>query len=206
MVVDYDKTRRRRLQDKAELQVGKATGKKRVSKAEWLARSLEILASEGIQGVRVERMARDLGIAKAGFYWHFRDRHDLLQSMLDYWAHEYTAVVTENPRLLHGDPKKRLYETMLMILEHDLAKYDLAIRDWATHDPAAAKAVRLVYRMRFDFLRSIFSELGFRGRQLEMRTRLFVTYHSWEQVMLDGVTKEERRKLLRLRYKLFLTR
>jgi len=186
--------------------VKKSPPRKRVSKAEWLALALKVLASEGVQGVRVERLARDLGIAKAGFYWHFRDRRDLLQSLLDYWSHEFTAVVTENPKLLEGDPKKRLYQTMLTILDHDLAKYDLAIRDWAAHDPAAAKAVRHVTRMRLDFLRSIFTDLGFRGQQLEMRTRLFVCYHTWEQVTFDDLSKEERRKLLRLRHKLLVAR
>ena len=179
---------------------------KRVSKAEWLALALEVLASEGMQGVRVERLARDLGIAKAGFYWHFRDRRDLLQSILAYWTHEFTAIITENSELLEGDPKKRLYETMVMILDHDLTKYDLAIRDWAAHDPAAAKAVRSVYRMRLDFVRSTFSDLGFRGRQLEMRTRLFVAYHSWEQATFDDLTKDERRQLLRLRHKFLVAK
>ena len=180
--------------------------KKHVSKAEWLSLALDVLSSEGIQGVRVERLARDIGIAKSGFYWHFRDRSDLLQNILDYWAHEYTAVITENAGLLEGDPNKRLYRAMVMILDHDLTKYDLAIRDWAAHDPAAAKAVRLVYRMRLEFVRSIFSDLGFRGQQLEMRTRLFVGYHSWEMTMFGDLSKDERRKLLRLRYKLLVTK
>ena len=181
----------------------KSPRRKRVSKAEWLGQALDVLASEGIQGVRVERLARNLGIAKAGFYWHFRDRRDLMQSLLDYWTHEFTAVVTENPE---GDPQKRLYKTMLMILEHHLTKYDLAIRGWAAHDPIAAKAVRLVNRMRLDFVRSIFSDIGFRGRELEMRTRLFVCYHSWEQAMFGDLSKDERRKLLRLRHKLLVTK
>ena len=93
-----------------------------------------------------------------------------------------------------------------MILEHDLTKYDLAIRDWAARDPAAAKAVRSVYRMRLDFVRSIFSDIGFRGRQLEMRTRLFVAYHSWEETMFDDLTKDERRQLLRLRHKFLVAK
>ena len=180
--------------------------RKRVTKAEWQERALKVLASEGVQGVRIERMARDLGIAKSGFYWHFRDRRDLLQSILEYWAHEFTAIITQNPELLEGDPKKRLYDTMCLILDHDLTKYDLAIRDWAAHDPAAAKAVRSVYRMRLDFVRSIFSDLGFRGRQLEMRTRLFVAYHSWEEATFDDLTKDERRQSLRLRHKFFVAK
>ena len=59
----------------------KLAPKKRVSKAQWLERALEVLETEGLQGVRVERLARDLGIAKAGFYWHFRDRSDLRQTV-----------------------------------------------------------------------------------------------------------------------------
>ena len=184
----------------------KSPRKKRVSKAEWLDRALVVLELEGVQGVRVERLARDLGIAKAGFYWHFRDRSDLLQSLLDHWAHEFTAVVTANPDLLEGDPEKRLYDAMLMILEHDLGKYDLAIRDWAARDSAAAKAVRHVTRARLNFARSIFSELGFRGRQLEMRARLFVGYHTWEQATFLDLSKNERRALLRLRHKLLVSR
>ncbi|MBW2686907.1 MAG: TetR/AcrR family transcriptional regulator, partial [Deltaproteobacteria bacterium] len=41
----------------------KSPRKKRVSKAEWLDRALDVLELEGVQGVRVERLARDLGIA-----------------------------------------------------------------------------------------------------------------------------------------------
>ena len=184
----------------------KKTTRKRVSKAEWLELALKVLASEGVQGVRVERLARDLGIAKAGFYWHFRDRRDLLQSILAYWSHEFTAIITENPELVEGDPNRRLYDAMAMILDHDLAKYDLAMRGWASHDPVAANAVRSVFRMRLDFARSIFSDLGFRGRQLEMRTRLFVAYHAGEEAMFDDLTKDERRQLLRLRHKLLVTK
>ena len=95
----------------SESPVKKSPRKKRVSKAEWLGQALDVLASDGIQGVRVERLARNLGIAKAGFYWHFRERRDLLQSLLDYWTHEFTAVVTENSELLEGDSKKRLHKT-----------------------------------------------------------------------------------------------
>ena len=95
---------------------------------------------------------------------------------------------------------------MPMVVEHDLSKYDLAIRDWATHDPKAAKAVQGVYRMRKDFVRKIFADLGLRGRQLEMRTQLFVCYHTWEHAMFVDLPKDERYKLLRLQNKLLATK
>ena len=72
----------------------KSPRRKRVSKAEWLAQALEVLAAEGVQGVRVERLARDLGIAKAGFYWHFRDRRDLMQSISEIKMPNNVKVMT----------------------------------------------------------------------------------------------------------------
>ena len=35
-------------------------------------------------------LARDLGVSKGSFYWHFQDREELLGKMLDRWEHEET--------------------------------------------------------------------------------------------------------------------
>lgn len=61
-----------------------------------------------ITDITVEGLARSLGIAKAGFYWHFKNRDDLLKQLLNYWIHELTEVASENPQLLTLEPKKRL--------------------------------------------------------------------------------------------------
>ena len=83
----------------------------RVSREEWLAKALEVFRREGEPGVRIEMLAREIGVAKAGFYWHFKDREDLLNQVLNYWAHEYTEVVTENEALLSLPPGERLLNT-----------------------------------------------------------------------------------------------
>ena len=54
---------------------------------------MDVLEREGEQGIRVERLARELGIAKSGFYWHFRDREELLGAVIDFWEREYTSTV-----------------------------------------------------------------------------------------------------------------
>jgi AcrR family transcriptional regulator len=161
----------------------------RKSKVDWLHAALEALEKEGIQGVRVERLARDLGVAKSGFYWHFRDRQDLLGELLRHWEQEYTRIVSEDPQIRVEAPTERLRHIMDMIIDEDLAHYDLAMWSWAEHDPMAARAVRRVFKIRLDFVRAAFAELGFRGDELEMRTRLFVCYHSWEQTSFPDTKK-----------------
>jgi AcrR family transcriptional regulator len=77
--------------------------RKRVSKDQWLSAALDMLETGGVNNVRVERIAAKLSISKSGFYWHFKDRRDLLSHILEYWAHEYTEVVSNNPQFHRGD-------------------------------------------------------------------------------------------------------
>jgi AcrR family transcriptional regulator len=175
--------------------------KSRKSKADWLQAALAALVREGIQGVRVERLARDLGVAKSGFYWHFRDRDDLLRGLLRYWAEEYTEVVSEDSQIRAEGPVERIWRVMEVVVDHDLARYDLAMRSWAEHEPRAARAIRRAYKLRLDFVRAAFAELGFKGDELEMRTRLFVCYQSWEKIAFGG-SKETRRRFMERRLRL----
>ena len=178
--------------------------KNRVSKQDWLEKGLEVLERDGASGVHVVGMARELGVAKSGFYWHFKDRDDLLRQMLDYWAHESTEVVTDNPELLRAAPEERLRLTMHMTLEHDLGGLDTSMRAWAERDPEVARVVRKVYEMRSEFIGGAFAELGFAGEDLEMRTRLFVVYHSWERTTFRRESKKKLRSLIDRRLSLLL--
>ena len=89
-----------------------------------------------------------------------------------------------------------------MIKTYNLSRYELAIRDWAKHDPEAQSAVVHVNKVRLDFARSIFSEMGFKGDELEMRTMLFVCYESLEKPMFFHAPASKLIKLQKLRLKL----
>jgi AcrR family transcriptional regulator len=173
----------------------------RVSKDQWLIKALDTLESSGVEAVKIERLAKAFGISRSGFYWHFKNRQDLLEHLLDYWVRRYTGVVTDNPDVVKLDPKKRLLTTMEMIRDKHLTKYDLAMTSWAKLDSHVHKVVKEVVKMRLDYLRVIFAELGFEGDELEMRTRLFVCYHSWEDTMFPDLSNQKHSKLLKLRYK-----
>jgi AcrR family transcriptional regulator len=175
---------------------------KRISKAEWLEKALNTLETDGVRGIRVEVLAKSLGVSKSGFYWHFKDRDDLLRQVLDYWAQELTMVVSSNEELQKAKPKSRLGKIATMILNYDLARYEIPIRQWALHDSTAASAVKKVNRLRLDFVRQAFSELGFKDEDLEMRTMLFACYHTWESPMFPEVSRKRRREQIARRIEL----
>jgi hypothetical protein len=93
-----------------------------------------------------------------------------------------------------------------MILERDLGRYDMAIRQWALNNARAARAVRQVNRIRADFVRSAFSDLGFTGDDLDMRTMLFIGYHSTESTVFREITRKRRRELIAKRMELLTSR
>ena len=180
--------------------------KRGVSKAEWLQAGMEALRNGSIAEVTVEGLARELKISKAGFYWHFRNRQELLAQMLEYWVHELTEVITRNQQLLALEPKKRLITTAEMILEYDLGRFEIAFRQWASQDQAASRAVKKVNRVRLDFVKKALSELGVSGIDLEMRAMLFVCYHTWESLMFQEVSQKKRRELIDRRIELIISR
>jgi len=175
----------------------------RVKKADWLEKALEVLENDGIDEVKIERLARELRVSRSGFYWHFENRQALIRDMIEYWGEEFTSVVASNSKIINADPRERLYIIMKMILENDLTRFDLPMRTSAEKDPVAMDLVNRVYQMRLDFLRSTFVDMGFKGEDLEMRTHLFVCYHTWEGSMFRQLSKAKRSKWLKLRLKLF---
>src|SRR5262245_66201756 len=65
----------------------------------WIAAAFEALAAGGVDAVRVEPLAKALGITKGSFYWHFTDRRALLDAMLSAWAQGRIAAIREHAAL-----------------------------------------------------------------------------------------------------------
>ena len=146
--------------------------------------------------ISIGGLARGLGISKSGFYWHFRNREDLLDQLLEHWNHEVTEVITQNAELQASDPKVRLRKAAEMIIDNDLVRFEIGIRQWAMNDKRAAQAVRSVNRRRVDFARQALGEMGFSGDDVEVRAMLFVCYHTWEAPMFPEIPRKRRRELI----------
>ncbi len=171
------------------------SNRKTVRLNEWYECALDTLLKEGPDKLRPDIIASKLNVSKSSFYWHFKNGDELINQALQYWDDEYTKTVTKSPLMSQISPTERLYQTMIMIYDNNLTRYEPCIRAMAEYVPKAKKIILHVYSERMSFLRSIFKELGFKGEELEFRTRQFVCYHSWENIMF---TKDSRKKKLQL--------
>ena len=64
----------------------------------WIEAGFAELARAGAEGVRVEVLAKNLGVTKGGFYRRFRDRAALLEAMLASWSMGRIAAIEAQTR------------------------------------------------------------------------------------------------------------
>ena len=145
-------------------------------KAQWLVAGLEALRKGGVGEVRVERLAAELGITKGSFYWHFRNRGELLDAVLEHWEREMTEVEFERIESMPAALAGRLLALAEDVLEKGMGRYDPAIRAWARHDRKVAAAVAQVDRRRVRALAGFFEGGGFGTAEARTRARLFYTF------------------------------
>jgi len=175
------------------------------SKNDWLEAGLYVLGTASVAEISVEALAKRLGIAKSGFYWHFKDRREYLNQLLDYWYREIIEVIAENEQITALEPVTRLTTAVETIFRHDLVKYELALHQWATTDKKTDNVMRKANRVRFKYVSAIFAELGFDKEQTEIRAMLALTYQLWEEPTFNRIVSRKRRKELIRKSILFLT-
>jgi AcrR family transcriptional regulator len=158
----------------------------RLDAAAWIAAAFDALADGGIDAVRVEPLAKALGITKGSFYWHFADRRALLDAMLEAWMQGRVAAIREQAPL-RGAPAAVLRQVADLYTRNASARglaIELAIRALARADDGAAKAVRGVDRERLQQVGDLFAALGWARGEAQARAVLFYSY-LFGQSLLD---------------------
>ena len=178
--------------------------KARLDRQDWLDAALTALLEGGIAGVTMERLAVGLGVTRGSFYYHFRDRAELLDELLDYWVRDWTVAIVDDVAALSLDPRSTLLALMRTIAHRKAAEHDVAFRAWALHDDRARKVLTRVDAMRVEYMTSLFLAMGFKGLEAENRARLALYYETAQPAMFNSPTEEQKDLLLVERHR-FLT-
>ncbi len=150
----------------------------RTPRSRWIDEGLRALAAGGPDAVRIEPVARALGVSKGGFYWHFDDRAALLAEMLDAWERVSVDEAIERVEGDGGDARTRLRRLFTLASSSgDLLRIDLAVRDWARREPPVARRLRRVDNRRMDYLRSLFG--AFCPSPDDVEARCLLTLSLW---------------------------
>jgi AcrR family transcriptional regulator len=125
---------------------------------EWIEAAAAALAGGGVEAVRVEAVARQLGVTKGSFYWHFADRPALLDSLLSRWesgALADLAAAAQAPR-----PQDRIAVLLRGMARPASGIADAEVFAWARRDRTVAERAWEVERARVVFLKEQLGEMG----------------------------------------------
>jgi AcrR family transcriptional regulator len=153
---------------------------------DWVRAAIARLSQEGIEAVRVEVLARDLRVSKGSFYWHFRDREDLLNSMLAQWEGDETAWLHQAA----GGEKSAAARWATYVersSEVQRCRFEAALRAWARCDDRVAVRVAIIEKGRREFIAEVLQDVGFAPRSAESWADLAqLVYLGW----LDRSTRD----------------
>ncbi len=169
----------------------------KITPEEWLETAKQALIQDGVAGVKVDRLAKTLGVTRGGFYHHFKNQQDIIDRLVQHWVDtndmlpplEGVSTATEAADKLHELVQR-------VVLEEDFSSsFDLAIREWARIDEQIKKTVDRVDAGRIRRLKKLFLALGCDEEEAAFRARVFY-FHQIGYYAMGYHTRQTRSKRL----------
>jgi len=161
-----------------------------MSREQWLDGALRYLRRGGGE-LRIDRLTRALGVTKGSFYHHFTNRAEFIDAILEHWDKTYNLSVAAELERAGDDPREKLRMLLRTIYENGLADYDLPVRAWALDNARVRRFLRRTDQWRMDVVRQQMEALGYIKEELELRTRLFVTFASLEVTLYNPLPRTQ---------------
>lgn len=125
----------------------------------WIEAAFARFNLGGLGSVKIESLSRDLYASKGSFYWHFKDRQDLINAVMERWEEQATgSIIWAAER--EGDPLERLVMVYTEVAERiyerggERTLYSEAERE------GVMETVARVTERRIAYVTSILRELG----------------------------------------------
>jgi AcrR family transcriptional regulator len=145
----------------------------------WIEAGFKEFARSGVEGVRVEVLAKNLGVTKGGFYRRFKDRAALLEAMLQNWSAGRIAAIEQQTSLDGTSARERLTALIRLYSERmntEGMAVELAIRQWARSDEAAAAAAASVDAARLKNVGQLYRATGLSPEEADAQAFLFYCF------------------------------
>ena len=143
----------------------------RLSAEDWELAALQMIADQGVGALAVEALARQLGVTKGSFYWHFRTREALLNAAMERWEQYGEREIIGQIEQI-ADPRQRLPELFRRVA-HELQPHRVyAALLKALDHPLVVPVMARVSSRRTEFLETAYRQAGLAPADALNRARL----------------------------------
>jgi len=171
------------------------SGRRRASdsltRENWISGAWDMLGESGLDGVRVEPLARRLGVTKGSFYWHFKGRSELLEALLDRWFSIWDDQMSPNMETAIN-PAERIWALFESVVGRVTRGQTVALRMLSHDDPDVAARLEVRDNQRLAFLMAQLEAIGFSRDEARVRGQIYQAIMTGEYLRSGGLPFEER--------------
>jgi AcrR family transcriptional regulator len=143
----------------------------RLTAQDWIDFALTTLADEGVSALKVDVLARKLGVSRGSFYWHFRDLGDFHGRVIEHWKQIATErIIADIERYDVGE--ERLDALARHGFGHDVV-LEVRMRAWADNNAEVARVLGDIDRRRREYMEQMLVEAGIPPSLAATRAQLF---------------------------------
>jgi AcrR family transcriptional regulator len=124
----------------------------------WLLAGQDLLREGGLPAVKLDALTARTERSTGSFYHHFTNMAGYLGDLARFYGADQVEGALDV--LVGLPPRDRLRELVAMADDRDMRSLDVAMRDWAGTDQAAAAAVEAADATLLRFLERAFADLG----------------------------------------------
>lgn len=144
----------------------------RGSRGGWLEAGYRALIDSGIDSVRIQPLARRLGLSRTSFYWFFADREALLDALVDGWESRTSQPLIAATTQYAETGTEAMLNVLACFLSGSFdSRLEFAIRSWALQDAAVAGRIETADAARLAALRDMLQRWGHPLMDADIRAR-----------------------------------
>ena len=165
------------------------TPEKEAGRRKWIDIAWNSLGRGAFEPVRIEPLAKSLGITKGSFYWHFKDRQELIDALIDRWLGHWEMP---DEILKLNDPGERLWGLVERVIRRETRGQGVVLRYWSHENPKIARRIQDADDRRYEFLVDQLRQLKFPDKEAKVRAQLYQAFISGEFLRHGGESLEVR--------------
>ena len=141
----------------------------RLSADDWIQAGFALLAEDGLEALKIDRLCARLSVTKGSFYWHFKDMAGYRAAVVQAWADLRDRDRRDFGALGDLPPRERLTRMMASLTGRRQWHLERAMREWARTDRAVADSVHAADQRVLTGVRQAFLDAGFAPADADLR-------------------------------------
>lgn len=139
----------------------------------WLEAAYEALLESGVESVKILPLAKKLNLSRTSFYWFFKDREQLLASLVERWRDKNTGNIVKQSEAYAESVAEAMLNVFDCWLDTALfdSQFEFAVRSWALQSPEILAEVQRADQMRIEALSRMFVRFHYDELSADVRAR-----------------------------------